>query len=119
MSKVQLQEVKQDLRITHDLDDAILQRYIDSAEREAASFMDRKDLEGPWDDYVSPPAPCTVSSSSSSSSSSSEEPLPDDVRIAIYFLVRSKYDAPDPADIAVYRDAAEVLLFPYRRGLGV
>lgn len=113
MSTVTVAEVKQDLRITHNLDDAILQRYVDGAEREALNFMDRKDFLGPWE-YVPP-----CEQSSSSSSSSSEETMPEDVRVAIYFLVRSKYDAPDPDDITKYRNAAEVLLHPYRRGLGV
>lgn len=112
MSIVTIAEVKQDLRITHNLDDTILQRYTDGAEREALNFMDRTDFAGPWE-YVPPCA------SSSSSSSSSEDSMPDDVRVAIYFLVRSKYDVSDPGDIAVYRSAAEALLHPYRRGLGV
>ena len=50
---------------------------------------------------------------------SSEDPVVADVRVAVMHLVQSKYEATKPEDQAKLRGAAEVILMPYRTGLGV
>lgn len=100
MSELLIDDVKRDLRVTHSLDDAIIQQYINASEREALQFMERDDFDGLMD------------------SSSSSGTMFDDVAIAIFMLVRSKYEA-QPADVSAMRAAAESLLFPYRQNIGV
>lgn len=114
---VTLDEVKADLHITHDLDDIILQLYLDAAHKEALRFLDKTSFD---QEFVPSPSPCETLSSSSSSSSSSSDWMPDaDWKTAVLFLVRSKYDTTNPTDIQQYRQAAETLLMPSRIGLGV
>lgn len=114
---VTLEEVKADLHVTHSLDDTILGLYLAAAHKEALNFLDKTYFD---QEYVPPcPDPCSLSSSSSSSSSSSDW-MPDaDLKTAILFLVRSKYDVSDPVQIQQYREAAETLLMPSRIGLGL
>jgi len=85
MSITTLLEVKQSIRQTHDDDDALLQRLIDSAESEAMRFIG-----------------ATATSSY----------LPDDVINGVILMVQADYDG-DPLMRQKYRDAAEALWMPH------
>lgn len=111
MSILSVTLVKQDLHVTHTLDDAIIQAHLDASEDEALQFMDRTSF-GPLPDLDS-------NGNVVSESSSSEPAMPASVRSAILFLVRSKYDTADPAEVEALRKAAETLLMPFREHLGV
>lgn len=111
MSIVTVSEIKDYLRVIHSGDDALLQTLIDAAEDEAVRFLNRTEL---------PTLPLEYPSSSETEEvPSSEDPITPSVRIAIYYLVQSKYEGTKPEDIPKLRQAAEVLLFPYRASLGV
>lgn len=100
MSELSIDLVKRDLRVTHSFDDTLIQKYIDASEREALEFMERDDFDG----IVS--------------SDSSDGTMDPSVAAAIFLLVKSKYEA-QPADLQPLRAAAESLLFPFRRNIGV
>lgn len=102
MSEIALSLVKADLRVTHDDDDVLLQTLLDAAEEEASKFLNMSQL----------PAPAT-------SSSSSDYTVAPSVYAAVLLLVRSKYDATTADEISKLRHAAEVMLMPFREGLGV
>lgn len=111
MSILDINLVKQDLHVTHDLDDAIIQAHIDASEDEALQFMDRTSFG---------PLPVLDSNGNVISESSSSEPgMPPSVRSAVLFLVRSKYEATDANEVEQLRKAAETLLMPFREHLGV
>lgn len=93
MSVVTLQQLKDDLRITDDDSDTILQTLLDGAEAEARSFCNA-------------PADTTMFT----------EP---DVVVAVFLLVRSKYDLEDARDMERYRSVAETLLQPHRILIGI
>ena len=111
MSILALSLVKQDLHVTHNLDDEIIQAYLDASEDEALQFMDRESF-GPLlvvdsnGDVVSEFLP-------------SDYTMPASVQSAVFFLVRSKYDTSDPGEVIALRKAAETLLMPFREHLGV
>lgn len=110
MSKVvTLEEVKQDLKVTHDADDTILRTYIDAAENEALQFMDRESFGDV----------CPCDEVSSEEVSSETPVIPASVKTAVFFLVRGMYDASTPETVRGYRAAAETLLMPFRCRLGV
>lgn len=102
MSLIALADVKADLRLTHNDDDALLQILLDAAEDEAARFLNASEL-----------------ASAASSSTSSDYAAAPSIYAAVFLLVRAKYDAATPDEIAGLRRNAEVLLMPYREGLGV
>lgn len=111
MSVISLTSVKLDLRVDGTDDDALLQLHIDAAEDEAARFCGRDEL---------PTLPYDLPASSDSEDvPSTEDPVAPSVRAAVFLLVRSKYDATSPDEIAGLRRAAESLLMPYRTGLGM
>lgn len=111
MSIITLDRIKRDLRMTHDDDDALLQDHLDASEGEALRFLNRTQLPTLPVDYPS--------ESSSEDVPSSEDPIAPEVFSAVCLLVRSKYDAASPDDIAKLRAAAETLLHPFRLCLGV
>lgn len=111
MSYISLQLVKDDLRLTHDSDDNILQVYLDASEDEALRYMNRTEL---------PTLPVEYPEESS------EEEIPstgDDIAASVYaavfLLVRAKYEAATPEQIASLRKCAETLLTPYRTEMGI
>lgn len=116
MSYVTLTQVKQHLRTTHDEDDDLLARLIESAEQEAKRFLDRTELPTLPVDY--PPLYDSSSSELPEDVPSSGDPVPQDVVTAIILLVQADYDG-DPTKRITYRTAAESLLMPYRTELGV
>lgn len=101
---ISLDDIKRDLRVTHDDDDALLQTLLDASEREAVNYMDLAAL------------PVVGGGEASSESEPVVEP---DVKVAVFLLVRSKYDAATAAEIEGLRKAAETLLTPYRVSWGV
>lgn len=90
MSVHTLAAIKADLRITHSADDTLIQTLINAAEDEAICFLNTASLPG----------------------SAS-------ITAAIFLLVRAKYDATLPDEIAKLRNCAETLLMPYREEIGV
>lgn len=116
MSIVTVAEARAYLRLPHTSDDVLLQALLDGAEEEAKRFMGRTQLPTLPQDY--PPL-------LDSSGAVLPEVVPNagtlaaDVRIAIYLLVQSRFEAVKPEDMARIRQAAEVLLMPYRVGLGL
>lgn len=81
------------LRIAHALDDGLLSTLLDAARAEARRYLDIEDAE----------------------------PIPDlpDVDVAIYLLAQAHYEGARPDDRVAIRRAAETLLHPHRRGVGV
>lgn len=111
MSQIQLADVKRFLRVIGSADDALLEELIAGAEQEACRFLGRSEL---------PTLPLEYPAESSSEEvPSSEDPVVADVRVAVMHLVQSKYEATKPDDHDKLRAAAEVILMPYRTGLGV
>lgn len=107
MSVIDLDTAKALLDVAHSFDDVKLQVLLDGAEAEAAGYMDRSDLRGPWGrpaDSNSPP--------------SSEPAVPADIVLGVMLLMQAVYQAA-PDDVPKLRAAAEVKLSPYRLGLGV
>lgn len=104
---ISLDDIKRDLRVTHDEDDQLLQLHLDASIDEAKRFLDVKEL--PLQDEPD-----------SELLSSSEAPGPTvapSIYAAVSLLVRSKYEA-SADEIPKLRAAAETLLMPYRKGLG-
>ena len=110
MSAVTVEEIRAFLRIIHTDDDDLLQTLIDAAEDEARRFTNRSQL---------PTLPLEYPGESSSEEvPSSEDPIAPSVRMAVYYLVQSKYEGAKPDDVPKIRQAAETLLWPYRSELG-
>lgn len=103
MSIITVATIKEDLRITQDDDDSLLQILLDAAEDEALQFLDMDQLP-----TITPTSEIT-----------SESQLVPSVYSAVFFLVRSKYDAADAVEIQGLRSCAETLLMPYREQLGI
>lgn len=111
MSTVTLAEVKRWCRVIHTADDALLQDLIDQAEDEALRFLNRTQPPTlPVDDPDSP---------SSEDIPSSEDPAAASFNKAVCILVQAAYETPKPDEQAKMRQNAEMVLFPYRTGLGV
>lgn len=111
MSTVLLATVKSWLRVIHSSDDAFLQRLIDQAEDEALRFLDRTQA---------PTLPVDFPSDSSSEEvPSSDDPAAPSFEKGVCILVQAAYEQPDPDKAARMRQNAEVVLMPYRRGLGI
>lgn len=113
MSEISVATVKAYLRVIHGGDDALLQQLVDSAEDEAARFLNRDHLPTLPLDYPG------GSESSSEDTPSSEDPVAPSVVEAVCLLVKAAYEATTPAEVAAYRQAAEWKLQPYRARLGV
>lgn len=111
---ITLEQVKAQLRTTHDLDDELLERLLAAAQQECLRFLGRRQLptlpyEVPLDSEGCP---------TSEEVPSSEDPVAPDVATGIILMIQADYEG-DPAQRQAYRDAAEGLWMPYRIGLGV
>lgn len=107
MSIVTLEVAKAHVNATHDLDDELIQRYIDAAEDYAARFMGRASL----DELLE----------ADSEQPSSEARLPPSVEQAVLLLVGDFYalrEAQVTGTILTQNPAAEALMHFYRVGLG-
>lgn len=90
-----LADVKSALRITHDADDALLERLILSATQEYINY-------------------CEIETSSDDT----EIDAPEDAIQGVILMVSADYDA-DPKDREAYREAAKRLWLPQRIGFGI
>lgn len=117
MSVIDLATVKRYLRVIHTLDDTLLQQLLDSAEDEAMRFCNRTQLPTLPVDF--PPEYDSSSSEIPEDVPSSEDPVAPSVVEAVSLLVKAAYEATTPDEVAGYRRAAEIKLFPYRAMLGV
>lgn len=84
-----LDDIKRDLRVTHNDDDALLLTLLESAQDQARRFIGQNAL-----------------------------PSGASVKTATILLVRCLYDAADAKEIEATRKVAETMLMPYRIGLG-
>jgi hypothetical protein len=110
VSVINLETVKEALRVIHNDDDALLQTLLDAAEDEAMRFCGRNQLPTlPVDDPESP---------SSEDIPSSEDPVAPSVVTAVICLVKADYEAA-VEEAERLRKIAETKLMPYRVGLGV
>ena len=109
MSVIALATVKAYCRVTHSLDDALLQTLLDGAEAEAMRLMNRSELPGV--EYA------LYEDSSSEPDITTEVAVAPDVVVGVALLVSCDYDA-EPDDRAKLRAAAEAKLFPYRMEMG-
>ena len=113
---VSLEQVKLDLRVTHDDDDRILQIYLDASLDEVKRFLNRDELPTLPVDY---PYWDSDMPMDSEDVPSPDDPIVPSIYSAVFLLVRAKYDATDPDEIAGLRKAAENILMPYRTEWGV
>lgn len=110
MSEITVTQIKADLRIIHDDDDALLQILIDASEDEALRYMNRTEL--PTNPYNLP------EESSTEDIPSTGDPIVAGVYAAIFLLVRAKYEGMDASQIEGLRKCAETILQPYRTEIG-
>lgn len=109
MSILTLQEVKDQLKVRHNSDDAVIQNLIDICEDEALQFLNRKALP------VQDVDPDTLSESDVSDTLN----LAPSIKGALFVLIDMKYNSYDPKDLQTMRDYANNLMWPYREKLGV
>lgn len=93
MSIIALADAKSFLDVIHDSDDMKLQNLLESAEDEAAMFLNVGNLDE-WTE------------------------LPYSIYIAVLLLLQANYQA-SPDDMAKLRMSAETKLMPYRVEMGV
>lgn len=109
MSAIDIETVKRRLRVIGNFNDADIQQALDGAEQEACRFLNRTQLPTLPQDW-----PC-----SSEDIPSSEDPVAADAIEGVLLLVLASYNAATPEEVAGYRRAAEVKLYPYRLCIGV
>lgn len=85
-----LSDLKSFLSVTHDEDDAKLTMLLESAEDELLRYL-----------------------------GTSELPAASSIKLALCFLVRASYDAPDADEADRWREVARSTAHSYRVGLGV
>lgn len=117
MSVINIELVKQDLRVTHSEDDSLIQILLNASEDEALRFLGRTELPTLPLDY--PPTYDSSSNVESEDVPSTEDPLAASVYAAVFVLVKAKYEGVTPEEMKGFREVAECLLMPYRTGLGV
>lgn len=110
MSVVLLAEVKANLRLTHNSDDALLQDHIDDAEDEALQYLDRDELPRRND----PIQPVGESDSTLNAASDADDIAPA-VRGGIFLLVQAMYEGVDAAEMEAVRTVAFGKMRCYRR----
>lgn len=116
MSQVTVEQFKAYARIIHADDDDMIQEMIDAAEDECLRFTGRTELPTLPVDY-----PVEYDSNSSEIQEdvpSSGDPIAPSVRKAVLKLVQAEYEGKDEDEKGKVRRAVEVILFPYRTGLG-
>lgn len=107
MSIVTLERARAHLNVTHDLDDELIQHYLDAAEDYAAKYLGRSLDDLLEEIYSEPP---------------SEPALPASVEQAVLLLVGGYYalrEAQVTGTILVQNPAAEALMHFYRVGMSV
>lgn len=116
-SVIDLDEVKQRLKVIHSLDDEDIQRAIESAEGEIVRYLNRSELPTLPLDY--PPEYDSSSSEIPEDVPSSGDPIAPEVFDAVCLLVKGSYEATSPDEVAGYRRAAFAKVDPFRAQLGV
>lgn len=116
MSQITVAQARRWCRVIGTHNDDLLQEMIDGAEAEACRFLNRDRLPTLPLEY---PADSSSDGPYSEEVPSSEDPVAPDVRNAILILVQAKFEGAKPDDQAKMRAAAEVILQPYRRGMGI
>lgn len=104
MSYILLSEVKDYLDVIGSAEDAKLQILLDAAEKRSLDFMNRTSFA----------ELCETDSNYDSDTAT----MPDPVRVGVYMLVQSMYQAA-PDDIPKFEMAAERLFMPYRCLMGI
>lgn len=104
MSYLTLSEIKDFLNVFISSDDDKLQILLNGAEKESLEFMNRTSFA----------EICETDSNYDSDSAT----MPDDVRVAVYFLVQRSYQA-TPEEAKALRRVAEGMLMPYRCEMGI
>jgi hypothetical protein len=117
MSFTTLASVKEWCRVFHSSDDALLQALIDETEDEALRFLNRTEPPTLPLDY--PPEYDSSSSEIPEPVPSSDDPVAKSFTKAVKVLVQAYYESPDADERRKAREAFEVILMPYRTGLGV
>lgn len=108
---ITLSQIKADLRIIHNADDALLQILLNASVDEALRYMNRDEL---------PTLPYDLPEEESSEDvPSSEDPIVPSVYAAIFLLVRAKYEGMEANEIAALRLCAETIMQPYRTEIGI
>lgn len=113
MSVVTVDDVRQELRLSHGEDDALLQRLIDAAEDEAARYLGLDAL------------PQRAAACPDCTSEGTPEPVSDGadlapaVRSGIFLLVQAMYDARTGDEMEKVREVAFKMMRPYRCNWGV
>jgi hypothetical protein len=113
MSSVRVAQLRAYLRITHRLDDAVLQDAINGAEEEALAYMDREVLPRRGEFAVDE---CDSNTPPPVSDSNDLSPL---ARIGIYKVAQGLYEGKDAAEMEAIRESARRDWFPFRNRLGV
>ncbi len=111
MSVIDLQVVKDRLRVVHDLDDSMLEQLLDGAEDEACRYLNRTQLPTLPQDWPT--------SEGEEETPSSDDPVAPVVVEGVCLLVKAGYDAPTGAEMEELRRVAFNMMHPYRIGLGV
>lgn len=100
MSEFTVDEVKRSLRVYHNSDDVLLGELLDEAEDEALQYLEQTAFPmEPTDE-----SPGYI--------------VPRSIRGAVFLLVQARYDETDVSKVALYRERAETMLFPFRCHLG-
>lgn len=111
MSQITLTDAKDFLRVVHSHDDALIAQLLKGAVQQALRYLNRTQL---------PTLPVdSPSESSSEDVPSDEDPIADDVRVAVLRLVQIQYEVASPDEAEKIRQSALHMLQPYRIGLGV
>jgi hypothetical protein len=113
MTVLTVAEVKEFLRVSHTVDDSLLLTLIASAEAQALMWMDRQDLPRAGEDEA--PEECDTAIVIDVISEGVS--LAPDVRLALFYLIQSAYEA-QADDAEKLRNAAFAMLSPHRHRRG-
>jgi hypothetical protein len=116
MSYITVDQVKLDLRVTHNSDDALLQIHLDGAEDYVKRFLNRDELPTLPVDY---PYFDSDYPQESEDVPSSDDPIAASVYLAVFLLVKAAYEAESADEYAKTKTVAESILMPYRTEWGV
>jgi hypothetical protein len=116
MSYITVDQVKLDLRVTQNSDDALLQIYLDGAEDYVKRFLNRDELPTLPVDY---PYFDSDYPQESEEVPSSDDPISASVYLAVFLLVQAAYEAESADEYEKTKKVAEGILMPYRTEWGV
>jgi hypothetical protein len=114
MTTVTVAEAKQNLRVIHASDDALIEQLISDAEDECLQYLNRDALPRKGAPY---PDECDTAQVLEVASDADD--LPGSLRRGILLIVQAGYEGKSPEEVQKIRAAAEVLWHPFRAHLGV